>query len=100
MDIAKSETFKNFIILNKVLLFLIKLSKLPFNQSISIIVIKSLFILWNNLPSDLILNPFTEFTYKHIKMEYKIYIKIELYHLLLRGDKAFVCGSSNLILSD
>ena len=27
MDIAKSETFKNFIILNKALLFLIKLSK-------------------------------------------------------------------------
>ena len=27
MDIAKSETFKNFIVLNKALLFLIKLSK-------------------------------------------------------------------------
>ena len=27
MDIAKSKTFKNFIILNKALLFLIKLSK-------------------------------------------------------------------------
>ena len=27
MDIAKSETFKNFIIFNKALLFLIKLSK-------------------------------------------------------------------------
>ena len=27
MDIAKFETFKNFIILNKALLFLIKLSK-------------------------------------------------------------------------
>ena len=27
MDIAKSETFKNFIILNEALLFLIKLSK-------------------------------------------------------------------------
>ena len=27
MDIAKSETFKNFIILNKALLFLIKITK-------------------------------------------------------------------------
>ena len=32
MDIAKSETFKNFIILNKALLFLIKLFHYGFTQ--------------------------------------------------------------------
>ena len=38
MDIAKSETFKNFNILNKALLFLIKLSKTAIQLTIGILI--------------------------------------------------------------
>ena len=48
MDIAKSETFKNFIILNKTLLFLIKLSKTAVQSVPNVSVLGPLFGLSEN----------------------------------------------------
>ena len=47
MDIAKSETFKNFIILNKALLFLIKLSKTAVQSVPKILIEINAFEIWH-----------------------------------------------------
>ena len=48
MDIAKSETFKNFTILNKALLFLIKLSKTAVQSVLRITIYRGVKI-WNSI---------------------------------------------------